>query len=126
MAKSDDNLPDFSDLELPEDEGLEESPFALPEAAEEGGEAPEDAFALDEVGAPAVTEPAAEEPAPPEEEAAEEKEGFLQKLEKISPYTVMLVLAFVALAIGALLMFVELKGYDFDYQAKDAPSAARR
>lgn len=123
MVKFDDNLPDFSDLELPEDDSGKESPFALPEATDEGGRPEADVFVVDESAQPEATEPAAvEEEAPP----AEEKAGFLQKLEKISPYTVMLVMAFIAVAIGALLMFLELKSYDFDYRAKDAPRASAR
>jgi hypothetical protein len=126
VAKSDDNLPDFSDLDLPEDEGLEESPFALPEVTDEGVEAPADAFAVDAAAEAAVAEEPVQQPSVADREAAEAKEGFLQKLEKISPYTVMLVLSFVAVAIGALLMFIELKGYDFEFRTQDVRSALQR
>ena len=73
-----------------------------------------------------------EEGAEGEEEGEEpskeedERESFLTRLGRTSPYTVMLAMALVAILIAITCLFLELKQYDFDIKAESGrpPSVA--
>ena len=51
------------------------------------------------------------------------KASFLQQVAEASPYTVLLGIAVVALLVAVLLMFVELRRYDFDIRATKGKQA---
>ena len=56
----------------------------------------------------------------PEEEEAEEKKSLLSNLADASPYTVMLGLTLVALALGILALLFEWGSYNWDTKAEEA------
>ena len=70
-------------------------------------------------------EPEGEEGEEPSKEE-DERESFLTRLGRTSPYTVMLAMALVAILIAITCLFLELKLYDFDIKAESGrpPSAA--
>jgi hypothetical protein len=49
---------------------------------------------------------------------AKKKKGPFQK-QRASVYTMMLICSFLALVLGCVLMYLELKRYDFDMEAKE-------
>jgi len=96
----------------PEEAGVAEGPELLEEEA---------AFvAEEEAAAPAAED---EEDAAEEEEEEEEKQkkpGLIEVITSASPYTVMLIVAFVALLLGILCLASELGRYEWDFKAKEA------
>jgi hypothetical protein len=70
--------------------------------------------------------PKTEEEHPEEEEALEEeeKEGFLERISKVSPYTVMLGIALAALLIAILCLLGEWSRYDYKTKAPPIPQGA--
>lgn len=51
--------------------------------------------------------------------------GLFQK-QSANVYTMMLICSFLALVLGCILMYLELKRYDFDIEAKDYKRSAAR
>jgi len=70
--------------------------------------------------------PKTEEEQPEEQEALEEeeKESFLEKISKVSPYTVMLGIALTALLIAILCLLGEWSRYDYKTKAPPIPQGA--
>jgi len=62
-----------------------------------------------------------EHPEEEEEEEEEEKESFLEKISKVSPYTVMLGIAVAALLIAILCLLGEWSRYEFKTKAPPMP-----
>ena len=148
MAKAEDDIPDFSELDLSDEDSDLTEPVAEPdeseaelrqaeqqagdltsEASEEeeldqfSGEAAEE----DELGEAPEPEESQEKEEEEEEEEKEEKKkgGLLQALAGANPYTVMLALALLALLIAAFCLFMELRSYEYDIKAKNRPVAVR-
>jgi hypothetical protein len=133
---------DFEEIEgLSPDDPLGEEGLEPDAASEPGvlGEDVEDAFPAEE-GFPAAAVGAAEAEGEEEEEegppddgkkkskkekkprAKKEKkgDGLIGALKKASPYTVMLVIAFLALVLGILCLLSELGRYEYDIKAENA------
>lgn len=144
MPNPDDELPDFEELNFPEEEALADAPEELP--AE-----PEDVPALDEQQegkekeqkkgrrrklfgkkrSQAERKPRAPKSRRPEREKEQKDRGksgggLLQALSQASPYTVMLGLALLALLIAVFCLFRELARYEFDIGAKKAKQQVMR
>jgi hypothetical protein len=109
-----------------------EAPPAEPSLPAEAGGAPQ-AAAEEESKFPEEQEfgftpetPKTEAERPEEEEALDEeqKEGFLEKISKVSPYTVMLGIALAALLIAILCLLGEWSRYDYKTKAPPIPQGA--
>ncbi len=104
-AVPDDGMPDFGSIDQPEEAGVAE------EAEAEGF----DPMAFDSGSA----EDADLDKDDSEDEEEEKKAGLLASLAEASPYTVMLGLTLMVLAIGIVCLIMEWKAYDYNTKAKD-------
>jgi hypothetical protein len=123
---------DFPSEEMPDVEGMMPAEEGLPAEVAEEGEAVEPEVGVEPAEEEEEEEAAAKKPrkkgkkkpkkkkpkkAEEDEEAA--GAGFVEKILSASPFTVMLAVSLFAMIIAVLLLFVELRQYNFDIKAKE-------
>jgi hypothetical protein len=103
--QADDSSPDFGSIDQPEEAGVAEAGEAegFDPMAFDSGSAEDSELGKDDA----------------EDEEEEKKAGLLASLAEASPYTVMLGLTLMVLAIGIVCLIMEWKAYDYNTKAKD-------